>query len=51
MIGVSASEFAIMLVKSPAHPAASSSLTIAVSSAARPPPPYSCGTLQLKNPA
>ncbi len=39
MIGVNASELAMIVVNIPAQPADSSSLTIAISSSPRPPPP------------
>jgi hypothetical protein len=48
--GVKASELAIIVVYMPAQPQASSSLTIAVSRSPSPTPPYSAGTVQVRNP-
>ena len=51
MIGVRASELAIIDVYIPAQPQASSSLRITVSRSPSPPPPYSAGTVLVRKPA
>ena len=50
-MGVAASALAIMDVCIPAHPQANSSLTRADSRIPRPPPPYSAGIPDVRNPA